>query len=242
MATVGSNPARWVGRWLSVDVLYKLAMGIMVGLVIGRLLGWLFFRPRLRTFHLASHAEGFIALAATFLAYGVGRWSVDMAFLPCSSVHSIRDSERSHEYHQVLHDFVEQIERLLTVVLLVLFGGALVGGLLTSLTWPAAALGLAVVLLVRPAAAGLSLWGGPGTPGERSAIAMFGIRGIGSFYYLSYAMATASFPHHEEIWAAAAFVVLLSVVAHGIAVTPIMDRLDHRRKTTPLAQSGTATR
>jgi sodium/hydrogen antiporter len=243
MATEGSNPARWIGRWLSVDVLYKLAVGVIVGIVIGRLLGWLFFRPRSSAFHLASHAEGFIALAATFLAYGVGEIAGGYGFLAvfvCAL--SIRDSERSHEYHQVLHDFVEQIERLLTVVLLVLFGGALVGGLLTALTWPAVALGLAVVLLVRPAAAGLSLWGGPGTPGERSAIAMFGIRGIGSFYYLSYAMATASFPHHEEIWAAAAFVVLLSVVAHGTAVTPIMDRLDHRRRTTPLAQSGTATR
>jgi NhaP-type Na+/H+ or K+/H+ antiporter len=232
MATAGNNPARWIGRWFSVDVVYKLAVGVIVGIVIGRLLGWLFFRPRSSTFHLASHAEGFVALAATFLAYGVGEAVGGYGFLAvfvCAL--SIRASERSHEYHQVLHDFVEQIERLLTVVLLVLFGGALVGGLLTSLTWQAVALGLAVVLLVRPAAAGLSLWGGVGMPGERSAIAMFGIRGIGSFYYLSYAMATANFPNREEIWAAAAFVVLLSVVAHGIAVTPIMDRLDRLRRT-----------
>jgi sodium/hydrogen antiporter len=235
MATAGNNPAGWIGRWLSVEVVYKLAVGVIVGIAIGRLLGWLFFRPRSSAFHLASHAEGFIALAATFLAYGVGEAAGGYGFLAvfvCAL--SIRASERSHEYHQVLHDFVEQIERLLTVVLLVLFGGALVGGLLTSLTWQAAALGLAVVLLVRPAAAGLSLWRGPGTPGERSAIAMFGIRGIGSFYYLSYAMATANFPDREEIWAAAAFVVLLSVVAHGIAVTPIMDRLDHLRTTTQI--------
>jgi sodium/hydrogen antiporter len=88
---------------------------------------------------------------------------------------------------------------------------------------------------------GLSLWGGPGTSGERSAIAMFGIRGIGSFYYLSYAMVTANFPDRDEIWAAGAFVVVLSVVAHGIAVTPIMDRLDHRRRTTHMARSGTVT-
>jgi sodium/hydrogen antiporter len=47
-------------------------LGVIVGIVIGRLLGRLFFRPRSPTFHLASHAEGFIALAATFLAYGVG--------------------------------------------------------------------------------------------------------------------------------------------------------------------------
>ena len=63
---------------------------------------------------------------------------------------SIRGSERSHSYHQVLHDFAEQIERLLTVLLLLLFGGAVVGGRLASLTWRAAAAGLALVFVVRP--------------------------------------------------------------------------------------------
>lgn len=124
---------------------------------------------------------------------------------------------------------MEQIERLLTVLLLVLFGGAVVGGLLTALTWQAAALGLALVLVVRSVAAWLSLLDGPGTRAERTAIAVFGIRGIGSFYYLSYAMAAATFPDSDQIWAAAGFVVILSVVLHGTAATPIMNRLDQRR-------------
>jgi NhaP-type Na+/H+ or K+/H+ antiporter len=125
---------------------------------------------------------------------GSPNWPAGTAFLAvfvCAV--SIRASERSHEYHQVLHDFTEQIERLLTVLLLLLFGGAVVGGLLSDLTWRAAAVGLALVFAVRPLIAWLALRGAPGTRGEHAVIAFFGIRGIGSFYYLAYATAAVTF-------------------------------------------------
>jgi NhaP-type Na+/H+ or K+/H+ antiporter len=231
MATMGTDPAKWIGKWLAVDVVYKIVIGLVVGVLVGSLLGQLFFRARSHTFRLAAHAEGFIALAATFLAYGAAEIAGGYGFLAVFVAGlSIRASERSHEYHQVLHNFVEQVERLLTVLLLVLLGGALVGGLLGPLTWEGAAVGLAVVLLIRPAAAWISLRRAPGTPRERTAIGVFGIRGIGSFYYLAYAMATANFPDIREVWAVVAFVVVVSVVVHGIAATPIMKRLDRRRE------------
>ena len=112
---------------------------------------------RSETLRLARHSEGFLALAATFLAYGlvevVGGYGFLAVFV---AARAIRSAERSHEFHQVLHDFAEQVERLLTVLLLLLFGGAVVGGLLAPLTWPAAAVGLALVLR-DPAAGGLAV-------------------------------------------------------------------------------------
>jgi NhaP-type Na+/H+ or K+/H+ antiporter len=123
---------------------------------------------------------------------------------------SIRASERGHEYHQVLHDFVEQIERLLTVLLLVLFGGAVVRGLLAPLTWQTVLLAVAVVVVVRPLTAWLALRGGPGSEREKFAIAAFGIRGIGSFYYLAYATAEVGFAGVEQVWAAAGLIVVVS--------------------------------
>jgi NhaP-type Na+/H+ or K+/H+ antiporter len=133
----------------------------------------------------------------------------------------------------VLHDFAEQIERLLTVLLLLLLGGAVVNGLLSALTWRAAAVGLALLFVLRPLAAWASLRGAPGTPGEHLVIAFFGIRGIGSFYYLAYATAAASFAQAEELWALVAFVVIISVVVHGVSATPVMARLDRRHERTP---------
>jgi NhaP-type Na+/H+ or K+/H+ antiporter len=233
MATVGTDPAAWLGDWLLKDVLYKCAVGVVGGLLVGRLLGRLFFRARSEALRMARHAEGFLALAATFLAYGLVEVAGGYGFLAVFvAARAIRAGERSHEYHQVLHDFAEQTERLLTVMLLLLFGGAVVGGLLAPLTWPAAAAGLALVFVIRPAAGWLSLRGAPGTPAEHWVIAFFGIRGIGSFYYVSYALTHTDLPRSDLLWAMVGLVVITSVLVHGIAATPVMQLLDRANSRT----------
>ena len=225
MATVAG--LGWVGEWAWQDVLYKGAVGVAGGLVVGKLLGKLFFRAKRESLRLSRHSEGFLALAATFLAYGLVEVAGGYGFLAVFvAARGIRSAERSHDYHQVLHDFAEQTERLLTMLLLLLFGGAVVTGLLAPLTWPAALVGLALVLVIRPLTGFLSLRGAPGRPAEHWVIGAFGIRGIGSFYYLSYALTHADFPAVEVLWATIGFVVLVSVVLHGIAATPVMQLLD----------------
>ncbi|KAB1128450.1 sodium:proton antiporter, partial [Micromonospora sp. AMSO12t] len=194
--------------------------------LVGWLLGKLFFRAPSKL-RLARHSEGFLALAATFLAYGLVEVVSGYGFLAVFvAARAIRAAERTHEFHAVLHDFAEQVERLLTVLLLLLFGGAVVGGLLGPLTWPAAAVGLALVFVVRPLLGWLSLRGAPGRPAEHWVIALFGIRGVGSFFYIAYATAKTDFPQADLLWATVGLVVIVSVVVHGIAATPVMQLLD----------------
>ena len=227
MATVGAAPGGWLGDWVLQDVLYKGVVGVVGGLLIGRMLGKLFFRARLDALRLAHHSEGFLALAATFLAYGAVEVAGGYGFLAVFvAARAIRAAERSHEYHQVLHDFAEQTERLLTVLLLLLLGGAVVGGLLAPLTWPAALLGLALIFGIRPLTGWLSLRGAPGYRAEHWVIAAFGIRGIGSFYYVAYAVTHAEFARADLLWATVGFVVIVSVVLHGVLATPVMQLLD----------------
>ncbi|MEV4638894.1 cation:proton antiporter [Actinoplanes sp. NPDC049548] len=236
MATAAVTHESWFGEWALMHLLYKVAIGTIGGILIGRLLGRLFFRARNKKLRLAHHSEGFLALAATFLAYGLVELAGGYGFLAVFiAARGIRSAQRSHEYHQVLHDFAEQIERLLTVLLLLLLGGAVVGGLLGPLTWKAALVGLALVFVIRPVSGFLSLRGAPGHTAEHWVIASFGIRGIGTFYYLAYAMSHAKFPKVDVVWATAAFVVLVSVVLHGVAVTPVMRLLDryNERSHTP---------
>ncbi|MET0492566.1 MAG: cation:proton antiporter, partial [Actinoplanes sp.] len=71
IAAHGLDPAGWLGEWVLKDVLYKGAVGLLGGIVIGRLLGKLFFRAKRDSLRLSRHSEGFLALAATFLAYGL---------------------------------------------------------------------------------------------------------------------------------------------------------------------------
>ena len=237
MATHGAAPGGWFARWFTVDVLYKGAVGVAGGLAIGWLLGRLFFRAPSETLRLARHSEGFLALAATFLAYGIvqvlGGYGFVAVFV---AARAIRSAERSHEYHQVLHDFSEQIERLLTVLLLLLFGGAVVTGLLAPLTWPAALVALALVFVVRPVAGWLSLRGAPGRSAEHWVVGVFGIRGIGSFFYVAYATSHADFPGEPLLWATVGLAVLVSVVVHGVAATPVMTLLDRWGERTATAR------
>ncbi|MEU7996827.1 cation:proton antiporter [Micromonospora sp. NPDC049060] len=226
IATTSLAPGEWLGHWLGVDVLWKVAAGVAGGWLVGWLLGKLFFRAPSKL-RLARHSEGFLALAATFLAYGLVEVVSGYGFLAVFvAARAIRAAERTHEFHSVLHDFAEQVERLLTVLLLLLFGGAVVGGLLGPLTWPAAAVGLALVFVVRPLLGWLSLRGAPGRPAEHWVIALFGIRGVGSFFYIAYATAKTDFPQADLIWATVGLVVIVSVVVHGIAATPVMQLLD----------------
>ncbi|MFE9693366.1 cation:proton antiporter [Micromonospora sp. NPDC005806] len=232
IATTGLAPRDWLAHWITVDVVWKLIVGVSGGLLVGWLLGKLFFRAP-SELRLARHAEGFLALAATFLAYGlvevVGGYGFLAVFV---AARAIRAAERTHEFHSVLHDFAEQVERLLTVLLLLLLGGAVIGGLLAPLTWPAALVGLALVFVIRPLSGWLSLRGASGRPAEHWVIALFGIRGVGSFYYLAYATSRTDFPQAELLWATVGLVVVVSVVVHGIAATPVMQLLDREGERT----------
>lgn len=221
--------ADWIGHWLLADVLLRATVGLVAGVVVGRLLGWLFFRSR--HVRLSQQMEGFTALGATFTAYGLTELVHGYGFLAVFvTACTIRAAERNHGYHQVLHGFSEQIERLLTAVLLFLLGGYLVADGLAVLSPQGALLALALILVIRPAAGVAAQLGSPAGPRERAVTALFGIRGIGSLFYLAYALGKGPFARYaDELWAVAAFTVLVSVLLHGATATPVIRRLDRWR-------------
>jgi NhaP-type Na+/H+ or K+/H+ antiporter len=219
--------------WFTVKVGWKLLAGLGAGLLIGKVLGYLLFRSRRG---LSRLADGLIALAATLIAYSLTEIVHGYGFLAvfvCAVM--IRGSERDHDFHQEMHDFSDQIERLLMMLLLVLFGGALANGLLSSLTWTDALVGLAVVFLVRPAAGLLAMVGSGQPLRERLLLAFLGIRGVGSVYYLAYGINHGDFGDSERLWAVVGFIILLSIVVHGVTATPLLARLSRRRETTAAA-------
>ncbi|MFH9747332.1 cation:proton antiporter [Streptomyces anulatus] len=225
----------WLAHWVWSDVLVRISVGVTVGLAIGLLLGRVLFRSRARPLRLAEQGEGFVALAATFLSYGVTEALHGYGFLAVfTTACALRRSEHSHGYHQVMHAFVEQIERLLMALLLFGVGAFVASGGLAWLTWRGAAVGVLLHLLIRPAAGWLAQLRGPGRPNERAAAAFFGIRGIGSLFYLAYAFGEGEFgPYEREMWAVVVFAVLISVVVHGAAASPVTSYLDRRSAKSP---------
>ncbi len=224
MVERGANPAGWVGTWFGVDVVYRLVVGLAVGVAAGRVLRLIVFRIPVRERRLAETGEGLVALAGTFLTYGVAELAEGYGFLAVFvAAYALRASSREHDYHAVVHDFAEQIERLLTGVVLVLFGAAIADGLLRSVTWQMIVVAVVLLFLVRPIT---GLAGLPRATRGRWIIAFFGIRGVGSFFYLAYALADHEFAQAEQLWAAVGLVVALSVVIHGLTAGPVMRRHD----------------
>lgn len=240
LSMAGASPAEWFPQWFAVDVLWRIGVGILAGFGTGKLLGRIFFTARHGSIRLAEHSEGFVALAATFLAYGVTEMVEGYGFVAvfiCAV--TIRAVEHTHGYHRVLHSYVEQLERLMTVIILVLLGGAIARGLLLGIGWAELLVALAFLLLVRPVAGWIGLAGGRTGPRDRIALSFFGVRGIGSLYYLGYALGEGNFEGQaERLWAIVGLVVALSIVLHGVSAGPVMTWLDRIRERRALQQFG----
>ena len=136
--------------------------------------------------------------------------------------------------------FGDTAERLLEVVLVLLVG------ILLPLYWDARALPLATALffIVRPIGARLLLRGTPTTPAEQWLMGWFGVRGIGSLYYLSYAI-VHDIPGGVARDAAGLTIstVAISIILHGALAQPVLDRYERavaRRRQNRDVRSATA--
>lgn len=228
-AAGGAGVQTWIGGWVLEDLLAKIAIGLVVGVLAGRAFGHVLFRlPRTRG--VAESTEGFVALAITLVVYGAAEVLHGYGFVAVFvAALVVRAVERDHEYHEVLHASAEGVERMVSGALLVLLGGAVVDGVLAPIGWPEAAVIALLVLVVRPVAARASLVGTSTPRIEQWAIAYFGIRGMGSLYYLAHATVEQPFEQLEQLWAIVVGAVVASVILHGITAAPIVARLDARR-------------
>ncbi len=223
----GFAPGSWGLEWLARDVVYRIAAGAAAGVAIGWLLGKITFSiPRGRA--LASTESGVVALAGVLLGYGLTELIEGYGFIAAFMTGLIlRRAEEQHEFHRRLHVFSQSIEHALTAVLLVMLGGAL-PALWPALDWQHFAIGLLLILVIRPAAAWLSLVGTTQSSRERAMVSFYGIRGIGSVFYVSYATGHVELINETEIWATVAFTILASTLVHGLTAGVVVERVDGR--------------
>jgi NhaP-type Na+/H+ or K+/H+ antiporter len=128
-------------------------------------------------------------------------------------------------------DFTLDFERLAELTVMVL-----VGSLLRSDTFTPQSLGIAAVLLfvIRPLAVCITTWRSRLERNQRLMMAWFGMRGIGSLYYLAFAITHgASGPQLDAVADAVLVTIVASVLLHGTSATPAMRlyrRARRRRK------------
>lgn len=214
--------------WFSFHVLYQIVAGIVLGYLFGKGTGYLVFDFS-RKFKFLNGLDGFLAIALTLLVYGFTELLHGYGFIAVFvAAITLRHYEKEHDYHATMHSFTDQIEKVFVAVLMVLFGGAVAMGILDHLTWPMVLFSIVFLLVIRPVFSYLSLIGTDLRQREKLGISFFGIRGMGSLFYLAFAFGETEFQSEEKLWSVVAFTIALSISIHGLSATAAMRYL--RRK------------
>ncbi len=245
-------------RWLTIDVLWATAGGLLIGGTLGTLIGKLVVYLRSR--HKESVGlDEFLALGLIALAYGVAVLGHAYGFLAvfaaglalqrvkeheaggggAAAASAGQQSKRRREERatdpehasaylmQAVRGFNEQLERIGEVGVVLVVGAMLA---FITVSTGAAWFVLILFVVVRPVSVWLGLLGAPISRDQRIMISWFGIRGIGSIYYLMYAINHGlPRPLAEQIIAITLTTVTVSIVMHGISVTPLMNLYAKRK-------------
>jgi sodium/hydrogen antiporter len=202
-------------EWALRDVVYRVVVGAAGGAASGWLLGRVLFDwPRANS--LAKTQAGVVAFAGVIFAYGFTELLEGYGFIAAFVAGLVLRREESQDrFHERLHDFSQSLEHTLTAMLLVALGAAL-PALWPYFGWPEAMIGLALIFVIRPVAAWFALAGTDFAWRPRAVIAFYGVRGIGSIYYLAYAGHHMELVDEGALWATVAFTIVLSTVLHGL--------------------------
>lgn len=120
-----------------------------------------------------------------------------------------------------LLDFNDKLEHLLLAVIVVLVGGVFTAELWT---WDAVWIAALLFFVIRPVAVALGLIGSEVNKVQTGLIGWFGVRGIGSVYYLTYAITHGlSEPLANRMTSIVISLIVISIVVHGASVSPLMN-------------------
>jgi len=213
-----------LGSWFLQDVIWQISGGVIVGAVVGKLLAKLFFSKYTAD---TTIPQGYVIITLTLLSYSLAEFVHSYGFIAVFvAAFAFRRSEHEHAYHQKLHDFAEQSEGLLMSLVLITFGIFLGQGLQSGveLTWRVYVVSFAFLLLIRPIGGYLALSGLNLPRTEKYAISALGIRGIGTLYYLSYAINQGFFGDEDalKLWIVCSIVILISIFIHGLSAQKLL--------------------
>lgn len=235
LGLLGLHPLGEFGlHWVVVEVLWAtvgaIAIGVLAGVGLARL-GWVLRRAP----HQHALMDDFLGLGLIGVVYGlcvmVGAWGFLGVFFAAVA---LRQTEQKLAKAALPEEatgplptvsvgalvFKEHLERLSEMVLVILLGGTLFAN---SWSWAAVGLALFVFVVARPVSVLVGLWG-TSTPWRiRTLAAWFGVRGVGSLYYLMYAIQHGlPEPLALQLIELTLIVVTLSILLHGISVKPLL--------------------
>ena len=222
----GREPEGWFRDWLLQDVAYKVIVGIVLGAALGY--GIAAAAVRLRDRHLLSHdLDGWLAIATVLVIYGATEILSAYGFLAAfAGGVAFRRYEHGHEYNRRVHTGAETVEKFGELALILLLGSTVTVAGLQAPGWSGWLLAPALLLLIRPASVMAALARTQLPTGERAFVAWFGVRGIGSLYYVAVAVGAGVLSDTEAttVFWTTTVCVIASILVHGTTATHLSRR------------------
>ncbi|BAY66253.1 sodium/hydrogen exchanger [Calothrix brevissima NIES-22] len=227
-----NNWNNWLRDWLLVDLIWAIASGIVMGIIVAKAIVWLDKKIQRRR-RADNLMEDFIAISMIFITYaltevvnGYGFLAVFVAGLVAQ--HSYQDPEKP----LAQLEFIERLEKLLEVGTILLLGSILLFKPIVNYAMQSLLIIILLFLVIRPVGVWISTIGKRplNSPrrtlhsGTRWLFGWFGIRGVGSLYYLAYAYGNGLKGNVAEQIAWITYTtIVVSVIVHGISATPLMN-------------------
>ncbi|MBD2021397.1 sodium:proton antiporter [Leptolyngbya sp. FACHB-36] len=216
------NWQEWFRQWVLVDLLWAIAAGIGMGYLVARAIQWI--DKQLQRYRPADELlEDFIALSTILITYSLTEVVNGYGFLAVfvSGIMMRRKVDPDRSLSQLL--FIERLEKLTEIGTILLLGSLLRVEPMGRFAAPALLVAGLLFFVIRPVGAWISTIGSPLHPATRWLFGWFGIRGVGSLYYLTYAFSKGLKGDTAELIAWITFItIVLSVILHGVTSTPLM--------------------
>lgn len=237
-------------RWWVVDLVWASAGGLLIGATLGAFIGKLVIHLRTR-YHSAVGLDEFLSLGLIGVSYGAALLCLASGFLAVFAaglaVRRVREQPQAdaalpgtwppmptetpvqlatHSLHasasmnRAVQGFNEQLENFAELAIVLIVGAMLpYVTMQTSLWWFIPVL----FFILRPAAVFLGTLGAQLPRREEALIGWFGIRGIGSVFYLMYALRSGvEAPLAQDLLSITLATVVASILGHGLSARPLM--------------------
>jgi sodium/hydrogen antiporter len=230
-ALKNDNWGNWFQQWITVDLIWAIAAGIVMGIVVAKTIVWL--EQQIQKRHQVDELmEDFLAIATILLTYSLTEFVNGYGFLAVFVAglvvqRSYRNSEKPLEQLK----FIERIEKLLEIGTILILGSILLVKPMVNYASQSLLVIFLLFFIIRPLGVWISTIGKRPiyshrrtlNPATRLLFGWFGIRGVGSLYYLAYAFGNGLQGEvAEQISWITYTTIVVSVIVHGISATPLM--------------------
>lgn len=240
MARDGLNVANWFENWFLLDVLAKISIGVLAGLTTGWLFNKMIFSLTSNDLH-SKISRGILSLSLTLIPYAIceifGGYGFIAVFVAACT---FSNSEKIGHHMDSLHEFTEEIESIFVALLFVIMGLYLSSNWSALLNVRIITTALLLIVVIRPFFGWLALSRTHLSNFEKTVMSFYGIRGVGSIFYLMFALGEFAFKESQLLTQTVAMTIILSVLIHGLSAAAIQKKLDKYDKDYLLSKRGSS--